>query len=128
MTAPIRTNVPPTASIAIWRGTRGRCPACGEGKLFKSYLRPNAGCDICGTDFSHIRSEDGPSWLTILLLGPVLVPIGLLVSMSGWAPAISIPISGGVITGAVLLLLPRVKGAFIGALFLLQSPDKDDIA
>ena len=128
MTEPKQNSERPSARVAIWRGLRGLCPACGEGKLFRSYLSPNPVCGHCGTDLSHIRSEDGPSWFTILLLGPILVPIALLVSMSGWSPLIIIPLAGGLVIGSVMLALPRVKGAFIGALYLTQSPERDDIA
>ena len=35
---------------AITRGFLGRCPACGRGQLFRSYLKVVNACKICGED------------------------------------------------------------------------------
>ena len=116
----------PSAGSAIWRGVRQRCPACGSGDLFAAYLKPVGRCGTCGEDLSHIRAEDGPSWLTILMLGPILVPIVFLLTMSGMPIYLLAPITGVGIFGAVLALLPRVKGGFVGVLWALQIQTKSE--
>ncbi len=105
---------------AIWRGVRNRCPACGKGQLFRAYLKPAETCAACGEDFSSIQAEDGPSWLTILLLGPILLALTFLLIASGVPSVLLMPILGIPIIGVVLLALPRVKGGFIGALWSLD--------
>ena len=42
MTDSRRTNLP------IGRGLRGRCPRCGEGRLFQGFLSLRTACDNCG--------------------------------------------------------------------------------
>lgn len=109
----------PHTGRAIWRGVRHLCPACGKGRLFSSCLKPVSQCAVCGEDYAHIQAEDGPSWLTILLLGPVLVPLTLFVTFSGLSIALVLSVAVVSMIGGVLLALPRVKGGFIGALWAL---------
>jgi uncharacterized protein (DUF983 family) len=33
-----RPRLPAGAGQALWRGLRGRCPACGEGRMFRAFL------------------------------------------------------------------------------------------
>jgi len=100
------------------RTALGRCPNCGEGRLFASYLKPVECCTACGEALGHIRADDGPAWLTILLVGHILAPFLL-----GVVPNLSWPdwvIMLGVITCTLVLtlsILPRAKGLFIGVIW-----------
>ena len=100
---------------AIWRGWRGRCPACGEGRIFAGYLAVRPACPACGEDLSHQRADDGPAYLTILVVGHLMAPILLWVYPTfrpePWV-MIAIFSTGTVVLS--LLLLPRFKGALIG--------------
>lgn len=109
----------PHTGRAIWRGVCHLCPACGKGRLFTAYLKQVSQCAVCGEDFTHIQAEDGPSWLTILLLGPVFVPLTLIVSFLGLPIIVVLSVAVITVIGGVLLALPRVKGGFIGALWAL---------
>ncbi|WP_030540191.1 DUF983 domain-containing protein [Sphingobium sp. DC-2] len=61
----------PALSLAL----RGRCPACGEGRMFKSFLKPSSGCEHCGQKWDVSRADDFPAYIVILLLGHILVPL-----------------------------------------------------
>ncbi len=100
---------------ALLRGTMGRCPACGEGKLFNGYLKVKDECANCGEELHHQRADDGPAYLTILLVSHLGAPLLLAIFMMYRPSAMSMLIwfsVGAVI--ASLLLLPRIKGAFVG--------------
>ena len=58
-------------------GLAGRCPQCGEGKLYRSLLKPVEYCSICGLDMSFAEEGDGPAVLVILLLGGVIAGLVL---------------------------------------------------
>ena len=105
------TSPIPSSRTSIWRGIQGKCPACGQTKLFKAYLKPKEKCEHCGTNFSKIHTEDGPAWLTILLMGPILMPLLAVLVIKDWPSYIIFPILALSIVLAILLLLPRVKGA-----------------
>jgi len=100
---------------AMLRGAMGRCPACGEGKLFRSFLKVADHCPACGEALHHQRADDGPAYLTILLVSHLGAPL-LLACYVAWRPsAMTMVWTFGL--GAVilsLLLLPRIKGAFVG--------------
>ncbi|WP_241764714.1 DUF983 domain-containing protein [Hyphomonas johnsonii] len=107
---------------AILRGLRGRCPACGEGRLFEGLIKQAPVCTHCGEPTGEIPADDGPPWFTVLILGPFLAAITFLVSMTPSVPLwLALPILGIGAIGAVLLMLPRVKGVFIGILWRLQK-------
>jgi uncharacterized protein (DUF983 family) len=106
---------------AFSRGFRGKCPNCGEGKLFASYVKPNEQCPVCKEDLSHQRADDFPAYLVIFIIGHTLIP-GFLAAyffldMGPWAQvALWIPLT----VIATLVLLPRVKGAVIGLQWALR--------
>ena len=108
----------PGLLIAVGRGLRFRCPKCGQGQIFRAYLKQVETCDECGEPLGHVRADDGPAWLTVLSLGPFLVAITFFVSFGHLPLWTSLPIAIIAVTGAVLILLPRMKGAFIAALWL----------
>tara|TARA_R110000868_G_scaffold51823_13_gene163906 strand:- start:11344 stop:11736 length:393 start_codon:yes stop_codon:yes gene_type:complete len=101
----------------LWRAFNLHCPACGKGKLYRRYLKPVEVCASCGEPIGLIRAEDGPAAWTILGLGPFLVPIAFMVSMSGAPVWLSLPILLLAAIGVVLVTLPRVKGVFIAVLW-----------
>ncbi len=63
---------------SIGRGLRGRCPSCGTGALFDGFLAVRPVCRVCGEELHHHRADDLPPYLTILIVGHVVVT-GLLV-------------------------------------------------
>lgn len=99
---------------ALLNGLRLRCPACGEGKLLHSYLKVKDGCSECGQDLSHQRADDGPAYLTILLVGHILGFVLHIVYVQlrpdPWVLAL---ILSAVTVAASLLLLPRMKGLVV---------------
>ncbi|KCZ49451.1 DUF983 domain-containing protein [Hyphomonas pacifica] len=117
-------HVYPTPGLrtAIWRGLRFRCPVCGKGAIFRAYLKQVDTCAVCGEPIGEIPAEDGPAWLTVLSLGPVLVALTLFISMSGWPMWVTLPLSAAMVIGAVLAWLPRIK-ALVIAVLLVSNRD-----
>ncbi len=111
---PSLTQERPTGQ-AMLRGARGRCPACGEGRLFTSYLKVADACPACHEDLHHQRADDGPAYLTILVVSHLGAPL-LLASFIAWRPsAMTMILSFGI--GAIVLslaMLPVIKGAMVG--------------
>jgi uncharacterized protein (DUF983 family) len=64
--------------LPIARGLRGRCPRCGEGKLFAGFLTLRAKCDRCGLDYSFADAGDGPAVFVILIGGGIVVFAALI--------------------------------------------------
>ena len=100
---------------AMWRGARGRCPNCGEGALFRGYLQVVDRCGSCGEDLHHQRADDAPAYLTILVVGHVMLPMVLGVE-EFFAPPIWVHLVlwGTLLPLACLALLRPIKGAVVG--------------
>jgi len=107
---PLRTLKP-----AIWRGWRRRCPNCGTGPLLHSYLKVCDNCTVCGEELHHHRADDGPAYLTILIVGHIVTPLILIVFETLRPEPMVLASVFAVGTVALsLYLLPRLKGVVVG--------------
>jgi uncharacterized protein (DUF983 family) len=112
-----------TVGVAMLRGLRGRCPHCGEGKLFYRYLKVEPVCQTCGHDLDRYPADDGPAYFTVLLVGHlVIVPFLIFFSALIWkAPLlILVPSALAAVATITLVALPLIKGAFIGLTYALD--------
>jgi uncharacterized protein (DUF983 family) len=111
---------------ALFRGACSRCPNCGRGKLFRSYLKPVDACSECGEPLKHIRADDGPAWLTVLIVGHIVVGLALYQEMHApLAVETSIAIYLSLALAMILTLLPRAKGIFIGLIWAMDATGVD---
>jgi uncharacterized protein (DUF983 family) len=69
---PLKRLPPRSAWAAIKMGLRGRCPACGTGRLLYAYLKVNDRCASCDEEFFHHRADDFPPYVTIFVVGHIL--------------------------------------------------------
>ena len=112
-TRPVDEEDRPTKQ-ALLRGWRRKCPNCGAGPMLRGYLTVREACPVCGEDLHHHRADDGPAYLTILIVGHLLAPI-LLFVFTKWRPD-PLVLAVGFTIGTVALslyLLPRLKGALV---------------
>ncbi len=107
---------------SLWRGIMQQCPRCGEGKLFKVYLKRAESCSHCHESFEGLDADDGPAWLTIGLAAHIVVPLLIFLErgqlLPYWQEAAILAV---VAVANVLLLLPVSKGFFIAALWLTSK-------
>lgn len=66
-------------------GLGGRCPRCGQGRLFRGFLTVVDRCDVCGLNLAAQDSGDGPVAFIVLLVGFIVVGGALVVEVKyGW--------------------------------------------
>ena len=58
---------------AMWNGVRGKCPKCGQGKLFSSFLKIVPACEHCGEEMHHHRADDFPAYIVVVIVGHVIL-------------------------------------------------------
>lgn len=103
------------AKPAMWRGFRRRCPNCGEGAMFQSYLKVADRCPVCREDLHHHRADDGPAYLTILIVGHLMAPMILIVFQKFRPePMVLATLFTIGCVALSLYLLPRLKGVVVG--------------
>jgi uncharacterized protein (DUF983 family) len=112
------STAPPARLLgqAVRRGLAGRCPRCGQGRLFRAYLKVDDACPVCGEDFTPQRADDAPAYITILLVGHFIVA-GVVAAEDIWPNSpvlIDAFVWAALAVALSLLTLPRVKGALIG--------------
>jgi len=110
----------------LWRGILKQCPQCGVGSLLAGYLKPKPCCSHCGEDFRHISADDGPTWLTLLVVGHAVVPLMILLGRDATiSPWLAILILALVTLTGVYFVLPRAKGAFIALIWMTGATGQD---
>jgi uncharacterized protein (DUF983 family) len=112
---------------ALKRGFRGRCPRCGQGKLFRAYLKVANNCSVCGLDFTPHRADDLPAYLVIVVVGHIVVPTALMIETEFSPPTwlqLSLYLPLTLILS--LLLLQPVKGAVVGLQWALRMHGFDE--
>lgn len=72
------TDTASSEVLPIARGLRGRCPRCGEGRLFRGFLGLRPNCESCGLDFGFADAGDGPAVFVILIGGFIVVFAALI--------------------------------------------------
>lgn len=113
MTEPSPTAIRPFGP-AFAHAVRGRCPSCGEAKLFASFLKTVDHCPACGQRWSGHQADDFPAYIVIILLGHLLVPLMIEVNF-----ALAIPLAWQAIIWPLLAIILAVamiqptKGAVI---------------
>lgn len=110
---------------AIRRGSWGRCPNCGRGHLFSGYLEVVHHCTVCKAPLGSYRTADGPAFITITIVGLLLIPI------LGWSYALFRPdpfqlvmTVGALLAVLTLVILRMSKGMFVGYLWATDEMDE----
>jgi uncharacterized protein (DUF983 family) len=100
---------------AMSRGFRNRCPNCGEGKLFRAFLKPTASCASCGEGYEDKhRVDDFASYVVIFIVGHLVVPLFLFADRDVlWPLWVHMALWPGLVLVLSLLLIQPVKGALI---------------
>jgi uncharacterized protein (DUF983 family) len=112
---------------ALRRGAMCRCPACGEGRMFSSYLKVSPSCESCGEDLHHHRADDAPPYLTIMIVGHIVVPLLMWLELRH-EPALWIhfilwlPLT----VALCLALLPPIKGVVVAYQWALRMHGFDE--
>jgi uncharacterized protein (DUF983 family) len=125
MSVQIHRSIGPAAErdwrTAISRGLRGRCPSCGQGKLFRAFLKPVDICESCGEALHHQRADDLPPYIVITIVGHIVVG-GLVLAekYANWPLWLHMAIWVPLTIILALGLMQPVKGGVIGLQWALR--------
>jgi uncharacterized protein (DUF983 family) len=112
---------------ALKRGFRGRCPRCGQGKLFRAFLKVDDHCSVCQLDFTPHRADDLPAYLVIVIVGHIVVPTILWIE-TDYSPSVPLQLSIYLPLTLILslVLLQPVKGAVVAIQWALRMHGFDE--
>jgi uncharacterized protein (DUF983 family) len=99
---------------AMARGMVSRCPRCGQGRLFRAFLKPVDRCGRCDQDWTLQRADDFPAYASLFITGHLVAPLAVHLARdasisTGMAAAIILPVTAALAIG----LLQPCKGAII---------------
>ncbi|MFP3921926.1 MAG: DUF983 domain-containing protein [Dichotomicrobium sp.] len=104
-----------TSATPAINGLLGRCPRCGQGRLFTRFLQMLPACRDCGLDFGFADAGDGPAVFVSFFAGFIVCGGAVLTELvyqpPYWVHA--------VIWGPLAVLIPLAmlrpsKGLLIG--------------
>lgn len=106
-------------------GLAGRCPRCGEGRLFQGFLTVAPRCNVCGLDYRFIDAGDGPAFFVMSFSGFVVVAAALIVETLYQPPywvhaALWLPL----IFLTTLLPIRPLKGLLIGVQYRHKAAEQ----
>jgi uncharacterized protein (DUF983 family) len=105
---------------ALLRGLNRKCPCCGRAPAFRGYLKIVDACPSCQTPLSLYPTDDGPAYITIILVGHLIIAPAFMFGIFYTYPAqVLVPVLVGGIGALTLLALPFIKGAFLGLMWYL---------
>lgn len=112
---PLATGTARDWRQAVGYGLRQRCPHCGQGRLFRAFLKPVDACEVCGEVLHHHRADDLPPYITITIVAHVVVG-GLVLAerYADWPVWLHSTVWPALTIGLSLLLMQPVKGGVIG--------------
>jgi uncharacterized protein (DUF983 family) len=114
--SPEERDYPPISPIST--GLAGRCPRCGDGRLFQGFVTLAQRCEHCGLDYSFADSGDGPAVFVALIGGFLVLGLALWTEIAFQPPiwvhmVIFLPLTLVVCLG----LLRPLKGLLIALQF-----------
>lgn len=105
-------------STTLWqsllRGFLCKCPKCGIGKMYLSFTKNHPQCPSCDEELFHHRADDFPPYITITIVGHIIIPLILYYSVhSDLSEQLQFMIWIPLALLMTLLLMQPVKGAII---------------
>lgn len=100
----------------------GKCPNCGEGSLYKSFLKLDEQCEHCGLDYGFADAGDGPAVFVIMIVG-LIATGGVLYSEFAFEPPwwLHVLIWGPATVGLSLVFLYWLKGALVAQQYFTKA-------
>jgi uncharacterized protein (DUF983 family) len=113
-------DYPPQSAVSV--GLSGRCPRCGQGRLFNGFLTMAPRCRACGLDYDFADSGDGPAVFIMMIVGFLIVGAALVVELKFEPPIWVHMIVWLPLTAIVALALLRpMKGLMIALQYVNKA-------
>jgi uncharacterized protein (DUF983 family) len=98
----------------LLRGFTGRCPHCGEGHMFRAFLKVADHCDACGEELFHHQADDFPAYLVIVVVGHLIVGLVMWAeAANAFTPLVEAAIFLPLTALLSFVLLQPTKGAIV---------------
>jgi uncharacterized protein (DUF983 family) len=105
-------------------GWTGRCPRCGEGRMFRSWLRISDRCDACGLDYRFAAPDDGPAFFSLCVIALPLIFVVVWIQVAYSPPAwVHLVTSLPLMVAGCLLPLRPIKGWLVASQYVNKAQE-----
>jgi uncharacterized protein (DUF983 family) len=105
-------------------GLHGHCPRCGEGKMFRRWLKVADRCEVCGLDYEFATPDDGPAFFSLCFIAfPLLflvVWFEVALNPPWWGHLV---VSGPLMIVPCLLALQPIKGWLVASQYVNKAQE-----
>src|SRR3982750_1081874 len=105
-------------------GIRGRCPQCGEGKLFSGFLKLAPRCNVCGLDYSFVDPADGPAFFVMMRMAFPVTAFGIWVELAYEPPLwVHFVTTLPMLLLACIPILRPIKGILVASQYINKAEE-----
>lgn len=105
-------------------GWRGLCPRCGQGRMFKSWLKIVDTCDCCGLDYRFAAPDDGPAFFSLCIIALPLIAVVVWIQVAFDPPIwVHLLTSAPVMIAGTLAPLRPIKGWLVASQFVNRAQE-----
>ena len=105
-------------------GWKGLCPRCGQGRLFRSWLKIVDRCDVCGLDYRFAAPDDGPAFFSLCIVALPLTAFVVWIQVAFSPPAwVHLLTSVPFMAAGTLLPLRPLKGWLVASQFINRAQE-----
>ena len=105
-------------------GWHGRCPRCGQGHMFQSWLKVSDRCETCGLDYRFASPDDGPAFFSLCFVAFPLTFLIVWIQVA-FDPPMWVHLLGSVpliLLGCALPLRP-IKGWLVASQYVNRAQE-----
>jgi len=107
-----------------WCGWKGRCPRCGEGHMFKSWLKLADRCERCGLDYRFAAPDDGPAFFSLCIVALPLIFVVVWIQVAFEPPWwVHLLTSFPLLVAGCLLPLRPIKGWLVASQYVHKAQE-----
>lgn len=116
------TYYPPVSPYRV--GPAGKCPRCGQGELFGTFLGLKDRCSACDLDYAKADAGDGPAVFVMFIVGFVAVAAVFVARFMLYAPIwLALGASSALAVMLTLALLRPFKATLIALQYRTKAAE-----
>jgi uncharacterized protein (DUF983 family) len=105
-------------------GRKGRCPRCGEGRMFRSWLKIVDRCERCGLDYRFASPDDGPAFFSLCIIALPLIAFVVWLQVAYDPPVwVHLVTSVPFMAAGTLLPLRPIKGWLVASQYVNKAQE-----
>ena len=115
----------PAFKTLLWRGCRKKCPQCGQGPLYRRWMKLHERCPVCGLQY---LANQGDLFGMLLFVDRVLflIPLVVLIYFRLWHPNQTVFfLFGGALIFVLVFTMPHRNGTSLAVDYWIRRRNEE---